>query len=330
MMQLTLAEINTMHEKARDVMISDSSAGEKYRAAQELYAIYSSITGITIHTHTDTSLSLPTGSALSARAAAHCLLEFARTASFLRGIQQAIRDLQQRFPGERLRILYAGCGPYASLVTPLLSCYQPSELTLDLLDVTPRSIDAVRQLYQVFGLTGYVNSYLLCDATSYKIEGESPVRLLISETLNAGLRNEPFVSIMQNLVPQLPEGSIVIPEQITVDAVYLRLKQETERFMNPDIVPERTVLGQLACFNQSNIQTPAAVTFTIPPIDLVANRLHLMTNIHVYGKELLKEYDCSLTLPAAVKLSDATGGDNIRFTYQIGEKPRFVPELVKN
>jgi hypothetical protein len=329
MIQLTQADVFAIQDAVVQTMLSEGNPGEKYRAANELYTVYAAITGVTADTSTDSSMTLPTGIAISASAAAHCLREFARSSAFLRGIQQAIKDLQKLFPGERLRILYAGCGPYAALVTPLLRLYQPTEIGVDLLDITPRSIEAVKYLYKELGLTDYVNQYLLCDATTYQITGEQPMHLLISETLNAGLKNEPYVSIMQNLVPQLPVNAIVIPQQVTVDAMYFSISEEMQHMTNPEIQVKRLQVAKLANFNSTTLQTPAPVSFTVPPIDPVKKKLHLVTTIDVYRGEMLKPYDCSLTLPMRVKLTDAVPGDEIRFTYVIGEKPGFVPQVIK-
>jgi len=58
----------------------------------------------------DKDIMLPSGKAISAAAAAHCLLEMKRTAVFLRGIHKAILHKLKEKKGSQLRILYAGTG----------------------------------------------------------------------------------------------------------------------------------------------------------------------------------------------------------------------------
>lgn len=329
MNQLTLTEINTIQDNALQTMLTETLPGHHYKAAHALYDVYAGITGVTAFDHSRDAANLATGVAISSSAAAHCLLEFGRTTAFLRGIRKAITDLQERFPGERLHVLYAGCGPYATLLTPLLRLYEPSLLSIDMLDISTRSIESVKHLYATLGLEAYVNDYIVADAISYQVNKDRPVHLLISETLNAALRNEPFVSIMQNLVPQLAEGAAVVPQQVVVDAVYLNMKEETKRMTTPGMKTERITAARLASFDKEHLATPAPVSFVVPGIDPIACTLYLLTLIDVYKGERIQENECSLTIPMRVKLFGAAPGDEIKMSYRVNEKPGFVAELVK-
>src|SRR6185312_9777146 len=54
------------------------------------------------------------GVALSFTGAANCLDDYLRTVRFIKGTYFAIKELKEKFPDEKLNILYAGCGPYAT------------------------------------------------------------------------------------------------------------------------------------------------------------------------------------------------------------------------
>ena len=89
---------------------------------------------------------LDSGVAINPQAAAHCAVDYQRSVVFIRGIHAAINALKWRFPDTRLDILYAGCGPFATLLMPLLARFTPGELRIHLLDVHQRSLDSVTLL----------------------------------------------------------------------------------------------------------------------------------------------------------------------------------------
>ena len=66
---------------------------------------------------------LESGLALAPHLAARCVLDVKRTMAFQRGAARAIEAARARFPGETIEIVYAGTGPFAPLVRPLLSMH---------------------------------------------------------------------------------------------------------------------------------------------------------------------------------------------------------------
>lgn len=55
------------------------------------------------------------GVAISPAMAAMCVDDFARTVQFLRGTLAAVADLRSTVIERAVRVLYAGCGPWAAL-----------------------------------------------------------------------------------------------------------------------------------------------------------------------------------------------------------------------
>src|SRR3989338_10361358 len=69
----------------------------------------------------------PYGWAISPYSASKCVYDHARTAAFIRGENQAILDLKKG-ANRPLNILYAGCGPLATLGIPIATQFEPGEL----------------------------------------------------------------------------------------------------------------------------------------------------------------------------------------------------------
>ena len=104
-------------KRIAEELLSLSNPEELQEAVIRLHSIFSDITEINIDADDSVysqSTILPDGRALSPKDAAGCILDFARTSKFLKGIYAALLQLHERFPSEPLDILYAGCGPFAT------------------------------------------------------------------------------------------------------------------------------------------------------------------------------------------------------------------------
>ena len=69
------------------------------------------------------------GVALSPRHAKECLYDYIRTARFIKGVYKAINSAKEKFVDEVLEVVYAGCGPLATLIIPLLSYYDSKKIS---------------------------------------------------------------------------------------------------------------------------------------------------------------------------------------------------------
>ena len=267
------------------------------------------------------SIMLPTGEALGTSGAAFCLLEAQRTAVFLRGITNAIRDLQQQFPNERIRILYAGCGPFASLLTPLTALFTAQQVGWHLLDVNQNSLNSVHRLYQALDLQPYLLATQLADATTFVMPTSNPFHLVISETMQRALQNEPQLAIMLNLIPQLQPHALFLPQRISIHAALLR-----PSISHPDEVlpPTFHPLASIYEIGQTTPAPPQQTHLTIPPLDIPAD-LHLTTDIQVYKDETLSGNDTSITLPKDLRRR-LHGGEHLVFRYQWQPHPGFLCE----
>jgi predicted RNA methylase len=266
-------------------------------AVDEMYKLFLQFTKINTHDQNDPEIMLPSGKAISPASAAHCLLEMKRTAKFLRGINQAI--LKKLDKKKSIHILYAGCGPYATLITPLLTLFSANKIKIDLLDINKVSLGSAKSVINGFQFEKYIEDYILEDASEIQLEKQYDI--IISETLQTGLRNEPLVAIMQNLASQINRDCIFIPEEVTVDA-----KLNTKGYWNPDSLKveneERIELGDIIKVNIKNVLSPfkpkkIALDYETPE---KVWELKLYTTIKTFDSNELTEGDCSLNFPLKI------------------------------
>ena len=295
-----------------------------YNELHELHDLYALHSNVSAGNITDQDMFLPSGNAVSPIKAAHCLLEIQRTAVFIRGINKAILALQTAFPGQRIHILYAGCGPYATLLTPFTTRFTKEEIAFHLLDINEVSLDAAKKLYQGLQIEDYVAEWICEDATTYRLPDDLTIHLIISETMLNALRKEPQVEIMLNLIPQLDEKALFVPCNITVSAQLLDGYKETYRYLEPEKIPERLNLGNIYSIGREQCEPHSQVIIEIPEQIENFKQLSLLTPITTFDDEQLNTYESSLNMPLRIA-ANVTGyeGKKITFDYQNGATPGF-------
>jgi hypothetical protein len=135
-----------------------------------------------------------------------------RTKSFVNAISSAINTLDQQ--DSEFEVIDAGCGafPVMGLYAALLS----ERARVTCLESNPVAVYLANIIIDRLKLQDRI-SIEQCDATSYQHKG-GPAKLLISETMDSGLRAEPMVAIMRNLKPQVAHDAIVLPSKVVVRA----------------------------------------------------------------------------------------------------------------
>jgi len=306
-------------------------------AADSLFSFFEKISQLDINAlkHNE-AIYLNSGKAIGPHWAGRCVTEFMRTRQFLRGTRDAIKALQERFPNEIIHILYAGTGPFGTLVMPLTTLFTASEIQITCLEINQESITCLRHVISALHVEDYIRDIIHCDATEYKNSTDQAIHMVITETMLNGLQKEPQVSITQNLVPQMLPNGILIPQNISVTLNLVDKKAETNRLFagNTNHVPffkeiiSLIELNKETCTNpdlyrhiEVNLTTPAETRF---------NRVSLFTTIQVYAEHILGHNACSLTLPINLKaLTQTTLLENkLIYNYEFSDCPKFEYKLI--
>ena len=319
-----------VHKSAQTLLFCGDNFRLMKQTVDELYRVFSTITGVTIdQLNCGNENSFPSKNAISTAIAAHCLLEMKRTAVFLRGINKAISLKISEAAGRPVRILYAGTGPYGTLVIPLLRLFKPEELIVDLLDINSDSLAALHKVTDTLTLSLYIGEVYCADATTFVVT--KPYDIVISETMLACLKSEPQVAIMQNLVPQLTEACLFIPEEISIDAFLTNPKLETDRLFHSGTEPlpfERRLMENV--FKVSKLNTMLSrKKLSVPCCITSFPVLKLFTTIKVFGNEILTGNDSSITMPKQYFDFRKQCASEVVFWYVQGEKPRIESRVVQ-
>ncbi len=282
------------------------------------------------------------GKAIGATWAALCLNDFMRTRCFVKGLCNAIDSLlaKQKRP---IHILYAGTGPYATLILPVLATYSKNEVQFTLIEINSISLESAKKVISKLGYNDYILSYQNEDATKYKVDKTVSIDIVLSETMQCGLVKEQQVPIVINIMKQVKKGTILIPEMIAVDLCLIDLS----KYYNRDnkgtesdycIVINRLIEissekindynAKLALDSAPQIFCEKLSTITPKHAELFKN-LVMITRITVFDQDKILLNESGLTLPISIKRFEKVAEEmTLKTRYIMDEKPRFELEWI--
>lgn len=275
-------------------------------------------------------IQLDHGIAIGLSWAASCLDDHIRTWKFIQGTKQAI-DQKLAEGIQPVHLIYAGTGPFATLVFPLLDHFSSNELSVSLIDVNPNSTRNVEQLVQHFGFENLVEGIYCADATSFvlpSLEGstlpnnrkwrKTSFDILLSETMQHALQAELQVPICANLLQQMAENAILIPESINLDVITLRL--ESGQFT------PLMKIGELMKVDGEFLRAEYPITkdwtfqrhFDVSSVERKSNCfIGIDTTIRVFRDHIIHQGESGLTVPKILGDLHEASSDQLMARYAI-------------
>jgi predicted RNA methylase len=205
----------------------------------------------------DETIVTASGKAIGPTYASSCIDDVFRTYKFICGIFKAVEELRKNGV-KKVHIAYAGTGPFAALVLPLTTVFSEDEITFTLIEINPKSLELLKQTLNAFNLNGYVKKIHLEDATLLQLPDGDTIDMLVVEAMTNALKSEHQVAICYNIVPQLRDDSILIPQEINLNLLAIdaeKLKQHKLSLDSEICYYEK--LGKLFTLNKATIQEHA-------------------------------------------------------------------------
>lgn len=307
-----------LKEATEHILFSNQDFYLIKKGIEQLKAEFTRTTGVAIGNIEKPILETEKGIVVSIEQAAHCLIDLARTTQFLRGIYQAIQDKLKT--QSNVRILYAGCGPYATLISPLTTQFQSSQLSITLVDINNESIQSVHKLIKTWNIEEYVNDVISADLTDSELHFDRSFDIIISETMQFALRNECQVPITRNLIRFLKPEGLFIPEGVTIDACLVDSASSEHSKSKPKLK-----LGRVYDLNSKKVPEENLSTILKVP-ETRYKLLQLFTEIRVYKDTVIEAYDSGLTMPYYIDHFNKSKPAQIKFQYVESSRPNWEVE----
>ncbi|WP_273447868.1 hypothetical protein [Neolewinella agarilytica] len=272
---------------------------------------------------------LSEGLAIGTEWAVRCVDDILRTKRFVKGLAEAI-DYQLYQGLKPIELLYAGSGPFATLVLPLLSRYSPEELQLTLVEINEVSFKTVRRVFEGDDFRPYLRALYQADATTLQLNDPERYDILLSETMQYALQKEPQVAITLNLLPQLREDALLIPAEISLHLA--AIEYGSTGTVKSRALAELLVISRKALSGHPPLLQDGATQFPMIEHQLVdedianAHKLGISTTIKIFGTQSLGLNESGLTIPKAVFNTDSlpVGRKMISAQYHLGAVPGMI------
>lgn len=274
---------------------------------------------------------LDSGLAIATEWAVRCIDDLERTKTFIKGTAEAIEDVLHRRAGP-VHLLYAGTGPYATLVLPLMSVFTPEQLQLSLIEINDQSCQSVRHIFNQPAFAPYLQEILQGNASTLQLKQPEAYDILLSETMQNTLKREPQVPITVNLLRQLRPDTLLVPQRITVHLAAVAVKYQDRIWVQKSTTLGRLMESSREALTEHLKNDSKELTFSKAIIEIAAEQLEgksslaLVTDIHVFGSQYLRFGKSGLTIPDHILNLDELKNTDITFQarYELLPEPGIV------
>ncbi|SEB84213.1 Predicted RNA methylase [Tenacibaculum sp. MAR_2009_124] len=268
------------------------------------------------------------GKALGTKWAALCLDDLLRTKKFIQGIYKAIQEkLNEK---ETVKILYAGTGPFATLILPLLPLFSSKQLNVILIEVNKETSLYLKKIISSLGFDNYVQEFIQADASTYKFNKNQQSDIVISETMQRALEKEQQVAVMMNILSQMKKDTIMIPQSIKLHAALITSFDNSQKEKQPyqiiDTVfdlNKKLITTYSKDFSNNNEYKFPLQTVTIDPNEIYHYKnFAILTEIQIFDNIILNYNESGLTIPFIHNdISELTKNQRIKTYYHVNNHP---------
>lgn len=262
-----------------------------------------------------------------------CLRDGLRTKRFLHAIRGAIESCESS--GTEISVLDAGAGAlpimgmYAALTSP--------SVRVVCLENNTRSAALARAAIQSLGLTDRIE-LVVEDARTYV--PEKPIDVLVSETMNTGLLDEPLTEILGHLAPYVRTRGSILPSKVEIMATSVPLAEfiEAKEYVHiyGEPCPKLEANWQKTGEYVPGLPLPRIVG-TIPGSDAGEERVVLVASKVSLGTESLDLYESLISMPEALgslshghfkpETYETRSGNPLRISYAPGAHTNEIQVL---
>ena len=258
-----------------------------------------------------------------------CLRDPVRTGTFAAGLLQAVQHARRQFPSERIRVLYAGTGPFATL--SLLCCpfLSPAEVGFTVLDVHQNSLDQVRCIYDALEYHSFIDDLVCADVTSWEHDGP-PFHVAVAEVMQRALMKEPQVAVTGQICSMLHPKGLLVPQRIALELSLFDITAEFDPETGWKGPGQRMSLGTLFELTRDT-SVHASGRNEIPlgtitaPTGKSFEDLQVLTHITTFDDIELAENASGLTTVHSARLRDELAEKHsLHVSYRLGKTPGLV------